>query len=388
MAILMKSMRRLVRWLAPTPAVVVGDEVRLRQVMRIRSQVPMIYLIASLNVLILMAVCAHNDVEPQYYGWLAGLVVLAVVRTVTWLRSKQSVLAATTVSTLLLRSSVLAAFMLFALGAFTSITFVLGTFSHSTLMPISLAFGSMSIAHCFATVRAMAIAALVFGIVMSATAMLAVGDFDARVLAVSMMTIAVLMIRFVAGQYDQLVTEVQLQREVHQLANTDALTGLPNRRAAVALMAAELSKAKPAFAIALLDLDGFKAINDRLGHLAGDELLQVVAQRLSAGCVAGDVVGRLGGDEFLVVFRNIVQGPSVAERSTTLLAALCQPTQLGAEIVDVHSSLGTSRCPDDGTTAAQLLAAADAALYAVKRARGPRVVADVDDRRRHRGAPG
>jgi diguanylate cyclase (GGDEF)-like protein len=373
------------RWFFPTPPAALRVEVERRQLMRIRAQLPMLYLVASLNVVIIMAVCAHNDVPLRLYGWLAGLIVLAAVRTASWLRSKQAELPPTRVTSVLRRSTWISGVMLFVLGVFTAATFVAGTFARSTLMPISLAFGSMAIAHCFATVRASAVGAIVFGVVVSAVAMLVTGDFDARVLAVSMLSIAGLMMRFVAGQCDQLVTEVKLQREVYDLANTDSLTQLPNRRSAMAMLAAELSVPDNVFGVGLVDLDGFKAINDRLGHLTGDALLQVVAQRLTAGSHAGDAITRLGGDEFLVLCRGVRDRADAEQRCASLLLTLCRPTTLAGEAVDVRGSLGMSLCPADGRTPAELLAAADAALYAVKRRGGPSRVPDLsEDRRRHR----
>jgi diguanylate cyclase len=262
--------QRATSWFTPSPPDALRVEVEHRQWLRVRSYVPLLYFVASLNLLIIASVCAHNDVPLRHYGWLFGLVLMSVVRTWWWRRQQVPTIAPAMVSKTIRRSALLSGTALCVLGVFTSATYVLGTFERSTLMPISLAFGSMSIAHCFATFRPSAFGAIVFGIVMPAIAMLVVGDFDARILAVSMLSIGALMLRFVDGQYEQLVTEVRLQREVHDLANTDALTQLPNRRAVMAMVATELSTSGNVFAIALLDLDGFKGINDRLGHLAGE----------------------------------------------------------------------------------------------------------------------
>lgn len=381
---------RFGRWLVPLAPEAIRAEVERRQLQSIRQHVPMIYFIASLNVLIVMAVCAHTGIEPRYYLWMSVLVALAVVRATVWSRRRPAALSAERVSSALKWSAWFAFAALLVMGSFTAYTFVSGAFHRATLIPISLAFGSMSIAHCFATLRPSAVAAITLGIVPSSAVMLAVGDFDAQVQGVSMLTVAVLMIRFVAGQFDHLVTELLLQREVYDLANTDALTNLRNRRALMALIEQELGVAGNSFAIALLDLDGFKGINDRLGHLAGDALLRVVARRLAASCGPLATVGRLGGDEFLVLFRA-VQGPdNVQARVTAMLGELCQPTDLSGEQVPVQASLGYSVCPTNGTTTAELLAAADDALYANKRARtqgrtGTRSE-DSADRRRHRNS--
>ncbi len=357
--------RRIAGWLVPTAPEPIRAEVERRQLVRIQQHVPMIYAISSLNTLIVMAVCAHRGIDVRSYAWMSSLVVLAVVRSTMWLRSSPAALTPAQVSVSLKRSAWVAVATLLVVGVFTTWTFIAGTFSRSTLIPISLAFGSMSIAHCFATLRPSAVAALTLGIVPISVAMLVVGEFDAKVLGVSMLSIAVLMIRFVASQFDQLVTELELQSEVHTLANTDALTGLLNRRALMAVMEKALTGGP--FAIALLDLDGFKSVNDRLGHLSGDALLQVVGQRLVSSCRANGTVGRLGGDEFVVVFHGVQGEADVNGRVTALLKELCQPTELEGESVPVRASLGFALFPRDGDTRTALMGAADRALYANKR---------------------
>jgi len=327
----------------------------------------MIYAVASLNTLIVMVVCAHTGIELRYWAWMSLFVLLAAVRTTMWLRRSPAALPPTQVSRALKRSAAIGFGCLFVIGGFASVTFIAETFARSTIIPITLAFGSMSIAHCFSTYRPAAIAALFVGLVPTAIAMLLVGHFEAQVQALSMLSVAALMVRFVASQYDQLVTELELQSEVHHLANTDALTGLHNRRALMAQLEQRLA-AGQGFALALLDLDDFKLVNDRLGHLAGDALLKVVATRLTASTGSSGVVGRLGGDEFV----------------ETLLKDLCQPTTLEGESVPVSSSLGYALFPRDGQTTTALLAAADAALYATKRERPSSRGVEGADRRKHR----
>ncbi|HEY0957244.1 MAG TPA: CHASE domain-containing protein [Roseateles sp.] len=153
----------------------------------------------------------------------------------------------------------------------------------------------------------------------------------------------------------------------------DALTGLPNRlllgdRLRQALHAAERNG--QVFALAYLDLNGFKQINDTHGHDAGDEVLRAVASRLQAGLRASDTVARLGGDEFVVLL-SPTQGPTEAELVLgRLLDALSQPITLttGSQVA-VGSSLGLANYPEDGRTPDALMRRADEAMYANKRAR-------------------
>jgi diguanylate cyclase (GGDEF)-like protein len=355
------------RWLWPEVEPRIRVELERRQLLSIQQHVPTLYLVAVLNILILMAVCAHAGFAPRAYGWMGSLVVLALVRTVAWARTARATLTPAQVTRALRSSGWVAFLSMLGMGAFASATFVLGTFERSTLIPISLALGSMSIAHCFATVRAPAVASAALGVVPVSVAMVAVGDFHARVLGVSLLSVAGLMIRFVAVQVEHLVTELKLQREVYDLANTDALTQVHNRRALMAVIERELARGpEHTFGLALLDLDGFKPVNDRLGHLAGDELLKVVARRLVDTGGEAATVGRLGGDEFLVVLHRVASAQDLADRIAELRSGLCRPTELAGETVMVRSSIGGARFPKDGATASALIAVADAALYANK----------------------
>jgi diguanylate cyclase (GGDEF)-like protein/PAS domain S-box-containing protein len=152
----------------------------------------------------------------------------------------------------------------------------------------------------------------------------------------------------------------------------DALTGLPNRlllgdRLRQALHLAERNG--QVFALAYLDLNGFKQINDTHGHDAGDEVLRAVASRLQAGLRASDTVARLGGDEFVVLL-SPTEGRSEAELVLNrLLDALSQPITLhSGALVAVGSSLGLAHYPVDGRTPDALMRHADEAMYANKRA--------------------
>ncbi|GIG60052.1 hypothetical protein Lfu02_44240 [Longispora fulva] len=146
----------------------------------------------------------------------------------------------------------------------------------------------------------------------------------------------------------------------------DPLTGLPNRREFVAQLRAELRR-PGGLVILFCDLDGFKAVNDRLGHPIGDRLLVEVARRLG-GCVrAGDLVSRFGGDEFLVLFRDA--GRADVERlSARIVRALRDPVDLGVESVPVWASIGAViRTGAEFDVAAEdLIRRADEAMYAAK----------------------
>ena len=157
---------------------------------------------------------------------------------------------------------------------------------------------------------------------------------------------------------------------LHSLAHTDPLTGLPNRRGLYAELASSLQRCTPHHLVAvyLLDLDGFKPVNDQHGHDVGDELLVAVAQRLRGHLRESDVVARLGGDEFVVMTPLLKQPEQAHDLGMKLLDAFRSPFALGNRQVWVGLTIGYALAPHDGSDAIGLLRLADAAMYSGKQA--------------------
>ncbi|MFM0211263.1 EAL domain-containing protein [Paraburkholderia sediminicola] len=157
----------------------------------------------------------------------------------------------------------------------------------------------------------------------------------------------------------------------HRLAHEDSLTGLPNR-ARISELLLERTEAgslrqDQLFAVLLIDLDGFKAINDSLGHAAGDQILQEAAVRLRDVLPAGDLVGRLAGDEFVAISDGTGLNRDVRLLADRIVKTLARPFALSEARVHIGASVGVSLYPEDARTGPQLLICADRALYAVKR---------------------
>ena len=151
-------------------------------------------------------------------------------------------------------------------------------------------------------------------------------------------------------------------------ANFDALTGLPNRRMFQESLRQEMKKsdrAKLPMALVFIDLDGFKAVNDSLGHAMGDLLLKEVAERLGHCVRNTDTVSRLGGDEFTVILGQL-KDSDVQRIAREILTHLAAAFQLGQEIVHISASIGISLYPNDATDPENLLKNADQAMYAAK----------------------
>mgnify|MGYP000028738335 FL=1 len=161
-----------------------------------------------------------------------------------------------------------------------------------------------------------------------------------------------------------------IEEENRNLAFSDPLTGLSNRRKLLERLKHTLARCQrenTQMALLMMDLDRFKAVNDTLGHLAGDELLKQVAQRITARLRTTDMVARLGGDEFVVLLEDINHEEDAARIATEIVRDLTMPFQLGQNSdVRIGSSIGIALYPQHGNTTAALMDNADIALYQAK----------------------
>jgi diguanylate cyclase len=182
----------------------------------------------------------------------------------------------------------------------------------------------------------------------------------------------------------------QAQR-LNRLAQHDELTGLANRSLFNDRLDRALAWARRherIAAVMVLDLNGFKAVNDRLGHVAGDRLLTIMGMRLSSRLRETDTVARLGGDEFALVVENLAKPEHAGLVARKLLDAVVPPVTIDSHSVTVTASLGVALYPQDGSHGATLLREADRAMYRAKAEGGNlcRFSSDRIERRVQRGA--
>jgi diguanylate cyclase (GGDEF)-like protein/PAS domain S-box-containing protein len=160
------------------------------------------------------------------------------------------------------------------------------------------------------------------------------------------------------------------ERRMREEAESDPLTGLANRRALERVLAAAVERAGPTgreVAVVMLDLDGFKALNDRWGHLAGDAALRSVGDRLRRAVRERDLVARLGGDEFVIVLADLQPGTQAVDECCDRIAAgLGAPLRFEGGSAEIGAALGRAVYPRDGANPQDLLAYADRAMYASK----------------------
>lgn len=176
------------------------------------------------------------------------------------------------------------------------------------------------------------------------------------------------------GVVRDITEEKAWARQMHRLAHHDALTGLPNRLVFEEQLDRALERARRAgtrIALVFIDLNGFKAINDRLGHAAGDQVLQHMARRLREALRGSDSVARLGGDEFVAILESLSleRSPHDEARAVAgkLLAALTPPVRLEQGPQQVGASLGIAMFPDHAQSKDRLIHLADLAMYEAKR---------------------
>ncbi len=174
---------------------------------------------------------------------------------------------------------------------------------------------------------------------------------------------------FLVAVAQDITARKALEARLSHDALHDALTGLPNRVMFQDRLARVLESARRRAGLAAvlyLDLDGFKAVNDSLGHAAGDTLLQQVARRLERCVRSEDTVSRIGGDEFGVVLAALTQAQDCEAVALKIVSAMAAPFELEGETVHISASVGAALFPEHGNDTASLLAHADNAMYAAK----------------------
>jgi diguanylate cyclase len=362
---------RLSRFFLRDAPVEIREELTLAQYDQLRSLIPVLYLNTAL-VTVAGALAAQGDFPVIYQLFLPGLLILAsAYRFVVWRKRRGQDIGLAKVRSHLRRTFIMT-ILLSLLGALWSV----GSFyeTHETrrvLAAVFIIITSFASAGCLASLPRAAIAAVVVGLAPVSIAMLCSGDLGIQGMALSVIMGATLQIRLVLSKFREMVRALVLQREMRRLADTDALTGLDNRRAFTAALDAAVADAdgKAPFSLAMLDLDGFKPANDRFGHAAGDAILVEVARRLRTICSDCRSIARIGGDEFAIILAAGRTGDAAHALVDAARAILALPYVYGGEMIGVSASVGLAHFPSDADNASALLHAADEALYAEKAVR-------------------
>lgn len=162
---------------------------------------------------------------------------------------------------------------------------------------------------------------------------------------------------------------IHSHQKIAFIAAHDALTGMVNRNVLIDLLENTINQAKRkknTFALLFIDLDGFKSINDNMGHACGDQLLKDISQRLKQCVRQADTLSRWGGDEFIVILDDLNQTSDVINVVKKIQECIAKPIQLKNKTLSISASIGVSLFPEDGSKSDVLIAKADAAMYSAK----------------------
>lgn len=365
--------RSIVRWLTLRDT---SPEMLLAQFKELRRQIPMLYALLSVNALAVSY--THYNLAPHWMTvYLPGvLIAVSVYRMAVWFSLKTVDLAPAAIQHLLRRTILLA--MALA-GAFVTWALALNSFGgayEEAHVAMFIAITVIGCIFCLMNLPQAVVLVMVIVTIPYLTYYTSTQNPVFIAIAMNILLVTCVIMRVVVNSFrsfTQLVmsrveTE-RLGRENLRLAHTDALTGLPNRRHFFHELAERLEAARSgshAFAVGILDLDRFKAVNDTYGHIIGDRLLEQVGRRLIASAPSGLVVSRLGGDEFgFFGDLSTTEAQSLSERFCEALSA---PYQIEGLTALIGSSCGVSVFPDGGKSAHELFDHADYALYNSKNA--------------------
>lgn len=357
---------RRARFFPPIPAEIVDDFAIIRAT-RVRSQTPLLFL-----TLFLTTPAAIYAASPG--AWLIVQVGLPVIMGAACLLGFADLMRTRNVRISPRRARRMVSEAIWVSGSLAVVCSAWCTFSWlgapaetRIYYPMIVSMGSLATAYCLSTMRAATIVNLGIGLIPMSVLLLTSGSRLDLAAGVALFVATALLLRMIFQQHDQLVDLLMLQRRMHALANTDPLTGLLNRRAFDERLDTEIhhQRSDAPFTLALLDLDGFKPINDRFGHATGDRLLREVAARLAKTCGSDALVARLGGDEFAVLVPRESSAAN-APLADLLLTALVPPCVIDGQPIRVGASVGLAHFPVDGSCAGSLLNVADTALYAAK----------------------
>lgn len=344
----------------------IRDDFTMLRAKRVETQTPMMYLML-LATTPTAAWAGAADVHWMVkYGMPALLAVLCVLGLIENQQSRQRRMSLRRAGLIVKKTSRVSGWVGLMCSSWAVVNWLASPPENHASFAMILTMGSLATAYCLSSIRFAAILNLVIGVVPISALMLSSGRPTEMAAATSLMLATAILIRFIMQGHSMLVDLLQLQKQTRDLANSDPLTGLANRRALDAKIADLVKPGQPTpFKLALLDLDGFKPVNDRYGHAFGDKLLCSVAERLRECLGDKGLAVRQGGDEFAVLLppESPLLSAPIADR---ILIALVRPHVIDGVAINVRASIGVAHWPSDGATADALFDYADTALYQAK----------------------
>lgn len=354
------------RLMPPVPQAIRDDFTMLRA-RRVETQTPLVYLMLLATTPTAAWVGAAQVHWGVRYGVPAFLALCCVLGLIENMHSRRRRMSLRRARILVTKTNHLSGWFGLMCSAWGAMNWLGSPPENHANFAMILTMGSLATAYCLSSIRTAAILNLAVGVLPITTLMLSSGRIGETAAATSLILATAILIRFILQSHAMLVDLLQLQAQTRDLAHTDPLTGLANRRALDDQMAQLMRpSARPRpFRLALLDLDGFKPVNDRYGHAFGDKLLCSVAARLAEAVGSRGLVVRQGGDEFAVLIPP--HSPLItAPLADQLLISLVRPHMIDGHPITVGASVGVALWPTDGATTDELFDCADKALYQAK----------------------
>ncbi|KLU21431.1 histidine kinase [Caballeronia mineralivorans PML1(12)] len=334
-------------------------------------QMPLMYVILMINTWGVAA--THMHVAPRWMTIDIPVVmtVISAVRAIGWLRCSKQEATRDVALKALSRTQRLSGILALAFTLWALALFPYGDAYEKAHVAFYMAITVIGVIFCMMHLRpaAFTVAFIVNGsfvIFFSLSENLVFVAIAINTALVSAAMLAILLVH-----YRDFTGMVNARVENFRLANIDSLTGLANRRAFFSYLDKAYAKAKSdgtRLAVGIIDLDGFKPINDIYGHATGDKLLQTIGTRLGNVCPANYYVARLGGDEFSIVASNFGDTGELVATGELICSAIRTAASLGDITLQIGGSIGFSVYPDMASDTVQLFANADYALYHGKRA--------------------
>lgn len=349
------------------------------QYLALSRQLPMMYFILLINTLMLAG--THYAVAPRWLVVYCPLLMtlFGVIRATEWIRTRNQPRSPAQMLTALKRTNGLAPVVALAFTAWPLALFPYGDSYTQAHVAFYMAITVIGCIFCMmhllpAALATTAVVNTAFVVFFASTGII---TFVATAIDVLLVSIAMLIIlRAQYADFTRLVNmqaqTAKLSEENLKLANEDSLTGLANRRqffARLDTLLAHAHEQETRLAVGLIDLDGFKPVNDLYGHRVGDRLLHQVGQRLT-GLLDDDMhLARLGGDEFSLIITQAMSDDQLRAFGETLCASLSEPFLLVDIPIQISASLGIATFPDQASSATEIYEYADYALYQSKRHR-------------------